>query len=225
VLVRADVVANLPSAVARRLVRHAIGCVRGDLRRIDFGHVGAILELARGREGRGRVVLPDLEVTRSFDWLRFGKQGGGVADYRIPAAIPATLRVHGTGVRISLELIEKPETSTLADCVYNDEVGCLNWGSLSGSLELRSWQAGDRYQPAGSVREEKIKTLFQRARIPLWERRSWPMLVDGASIVWVRRFGPAAGFVASAGTGAILAVREILEPAGEFGIGIERGGV
>ena len=30
---------------------------------------------------------------------------------------------------------------------------------------------------------EKIKTLFQQSRIPVWERRHWPVLMDGASIV------------------------------------------
>jgi tRNA(Ile)-lysidine synthetase-like protein len=60
----------------------------------------------------------------------------------------------------------------------------------------------------GSTGKEKIKTLFQQARIPLWERGQWPILTDGDSIVWVRQFGAAAGFVAHAGTKVILKVRE-----------------
>ncbi len=232
VVARVDSLASLPLAVARRLVRHAIRCVRGDLRRIDFGHIAAILELAGRKEGHGRVALPDLEVRRSFDWLRFAGVGQTIgfcslstSGYCLPAPVPGTLRVPGTGMGISLELIEKTETSSQFDSVYNDKVGCLDWGSLSGSLELRSWQPGDRYQPAGSAGEEKIKTLFQSARIPIWERRHWPILVDGASIVWARRFGPAAGLTASASTRTILQVREIPERVAEFGIGIGRGGV
>ena len=46
----------------------------------------------------------------------------------------------------------------------------------------------------GRSGEEKIKTFFQEARIPLWERRHWPVLTDGDSIVWSRRFGPARGW-------------------------------
>ena len=123
-------------------------------------------------------------------------------------AVPGSVRVPGTGIAICLELIEKPETSEVSDCVYNNEVGCLDWGSLSGSLEVRNWRAGDQYQPMGSTGKEKIKTLFQKARIPLWERGGWPILTDGASIIWARRFGAASEFVAHAGTRVILKVRE-----------------
>ena len=87
-------------------------------------------------------------------------------------------------------------------------MGCLDWQRLSGSLELRNWRPGDQYQPAGYSGQEKIKTLFQQARIPLWERRHWPVLTDGSSIVWARRFGPAAGLVAEQDAKVILKIRE-----------------
>jgi tRNA(Ile)-lysidine synthase len=109
---------------------------------------------------------------------------------------------------ISLELIEKAEASESSECVYNGEMGCLDWQRLSGCLELRNWRPGDQYQPAGATGEEKVKTLFQEARIPSWERRHWPLLTDGSAIVWARRFGPAAGFVAGPGSRVILSIRE-----------------
>ena len=103
-------------------------------------------------------------------------------------------------------------------------MGGLDWQRLSGPLEWRSWRAGDRYRPSGSTGEEKLKTLFQRARIPLWERRLWPVLTDGPSIVWVRRFGPAAEYEASPDSRWVLAIREAVAP-DEMGIGIGRDGV
>jgi hypothetical protein len=42
----------------------------------------------------------------------------------------------------------------------------------------------------------------------LWERRHWPVLTDGVSIVWARRFGPAAGLVAEQDARVILKIRE-----------------
>jgi len=212
IIARADSLTSLPVAAARRLVRHAIRRVRGDLRRIDFGHIAAILELAGRKEGHGRVAAPCLEVCRSFDWLRFARPGGRASGYCLPAPVPGTIEVPGTDIGISLELIEKAETSAPYECVYNDEVG-LDWGSLSGRLELRNRRPGDRYQPAGSAGEEKIKTLFERARIPLWERWHWPILIDGASIVWVRGFAPAVGLAASASSSTILRVRVTGGPA------------
>jgi len=206
IIARADSLTSLPVAAARRLVRHAIRRVRGDLRRIDFGHVAAILELAGRKEGHGRVAVPGLEVCRSFDWVRFARPRERDSGYRLAAPVPGAVEVPGTGIGISLELIEKAETSEPSECVYNGDVG-LQWASLSGRLELRSWRPGDRYQPAGSTGEEKIKTLFERARIPIWERRHWPILVDGPSIIWVRGFAPAAAVAAGERSGVILQVR------------------
>ena len=72
----------------------------------------------------------------------------------------------------------------------------LDWERCAGSLELRNWRPGDRYQPSGRTGSEKIKTLFQEFRVPLWERRSWPVIARGDSILWTRRFGVAHDFAA-----------------------------
>jgi tRNA(Ile)-lysidine synthase len=210
----------LPAAAGRRLIRRAIAHVKGDLRAIDFPHVAAILRLARDGQGHGSVQVPGVLVTRSLDWLRFVIPGESAVPpgYRQAAPIPGLFRVPGSGLAISLELIEKAETLSGVNSVYNGRMGGLDWERLSGRLEFRNWQAGDRYQPSGSASQIKLKTLFQRARIPLWERRLWPVLTDGGSIVWVRQFGPAAQFEAKSGSRLVLAVRESAAP-NESGIG------
>jgi len=210
ILLRAPVLAALPLAVARRLVRRAMELAKGDLRAIDFGHIRSVMDLARSTEGHGRLQAPGLDIFRSFEWLRFGKLGGGLEtrNYRLTLAVPGTVRVPGTNLTISLELIDKLAPSVSSDWVYNSQMGCLDWQRLSGSLELRNWRPGDQYQPVGYSGQEKIKTLFQQARIPLWERRHWPVLTDGPSIVWARRFGPAAALVAEQDAKVILRIRE-----------------
>jgi len=208
IVLRADVLAALPLAVARRLVRRAMELAKGDLRGIDFGHIASVMDLARSTEGHGRLQAPGLDIFRSFEWLRFGQPGAGGLEsrnYRLPLAVPGTVRVPGADLAISLELIDKSGPLVSPDWVYN---GCLDWQRLSGSLELRNWRPGDQYQPAGYSGQEKIKTLFQQARIPLWERRHWPVVTDGPSIVWARRFGPAAGLAAEQDAKVILKIRE-----------------
>jgi len=212
ILLRAPLLGALPLAVARRLVRRAMELAKGDLRAIDFGHIASVMDLARSTEGHGRLQAPGLDIFRSFEWLRFGRPGAAplgpgleTRNYRLAVAVPGTVRVPGSNLAISLELIDKSGPSVPSDWVYN---GCLDWQRLSGSLELRNWRPGDRYQPAGYPGLEKIKTLFQQARIPLWERRHWPVLTDGPAIVWARRFGPAAGVVAKQDAKVILQIRE-----------------
>nr|Q01QT2.1 RecName: Full=tRNA(Ile)-lysidine synthase; AltName: Full=tRNA(Ile)-2-lysyl-cytidine synthase; AltName: Full=tRNA(Ile)-lysidine synthetase [Candidatus Solibacter usitatus Ellin6076] len=208
VLIRTESLKALSLAVARRLVRRAIQMAKGDLRGVDFGHVERVVELASAPTGRGRTQVPGLDVRRSFEWLRLGVPFTR-KPYSLKPLVPGTTQIPGTRNGISLELIEKSETSVLPWNVYNTEMGCLDWKRLAGSLELRNWRFGDQYQPMGLTGSEKIKTLFQLQRIPVWERAQWPVLTDGESIVWTRRFGPAAGFAAGPESGVVLKLGEV----------------
>jgi tRNA(Ile)-lysidine synthase len=192
-----------------------IGEVKGDLRSIDFDHVESILAVAKAGTGHGAVSLPGVRAVRSFDQIR-------VSSDTEPRPQPYSISVHlpgpwppipGPPFPLYLEIIEKPETSPLSDYVYNSEMGCLDWGRLSGSLVLRNWNPGDRFQPIGSTGPRKIKSLFQSARIPLWERAQWPVLADGPSVVWTRRFGVAAAAAVSDATQVILRIQEMATPA------------
>lgn len=208
VLIRTDDLKALPSAVGRRLVRRAIQRAKGDLRGVDFGHVERVVELATAPAGGGRTQVPGLDVRRSFDWLRLGLPLAR-KPYTLKPLVPGITQIPGSVHAISLELIEKSETSVLPWNVYNTEMGCLDWKRVTGSLELRNWRFGDRYQPMGLAGSEKIKTLFQLQRIPVWERAQWPVLTDGESIVWTRRFGPAAGFAAAPESSVVLKIGEV----------------
>jgi tRNA(Ile)-lysidine synthase len=207
VLLGVERLSSLSLAAARRLVRRAIEMAKGDLRSINFSHVEAILALARGSEG-GHTQIPELDVWRSFEWIRLAP-AVSATPYRLPVSVPGRLPVPGTGFVLSLELIDKSETSDIEDSVYNSEMGNLDWTRLSGNLELRNWLPGDRYQPLGASGEQKIADLFQDARIPSWDRGQWPVLMDGPEIVWALRFGPAAGRAASPGSKVLLAVKEV----------------
>ena len=219
---------SLPVAAARRLVRRAIEWIKGDLRGIDFHHVAAVLDMTSSAEGHGRFQAPGVDILRSFDWLRFGRPGSLTMEhrhYRLPVPIPGTVEIPGSGGEIRLELVEK---SKAADQVYNDHSGHIDWGKVSGPLELRNWQPGDRFQPVGRSGEEKVKTLFQEAQIPLWERGRWPVLVDRSAIVWVRQFGLAAPYAAGLDSGVALTVQDtgavtgVRRPTVGNGIGIEQ---
>jgi tRNA(Ile)-lysidine synthase len=211
VLARVEQIRELPLAAARRMVRRALERAKGDLRGVDFEHIAAILRMASAPEGHGRVEAPGIQVIRSFEWLRFSRRAANrvaAGGYCLAAPVPGTVRVPGTGIAISLELIEEAETLEAPDSVYNSGTGCIDWHALSGSLEIRNWRPGDHYQPRGSTGDEKIKTLFQKARIPLWERRHWPVVTDGSAIVWARRFGTAVRFAAGPGCAVALRIRD-----------------
>jgi len=204
-----------PPAVARRLIRLAIEQAKGDLRQIDFAHVERILEMARSQEGHDRVQLPGLDVFRSFEWIRLAPAGAGNGmerDFALPLQAPGSVELPGSSARITLQVLEKNEPTDPYATVVNE----LDWQRLTNfagalpSLELRNWRPGDQYQRVGQTRKEKIKLLFQETRVPLWERRNWPIITYNGTIVWARRFGAAAEFAAGPSTRVVLRVGESL---------------
>ncbi len=217
VFTKVELLTGLSLAAARRLVRRAIELVKGDLRGIDFLHIEAILAMATSTEGHGRVQAPGIDVFRSFDRLRFGPiLANGLADrnYRTEAPIPGIVRIPAAGIEIVLELYENQPKYNSSSSVYNENTGRLDRDRVSRSLVLRNWRPGDQYQPIGRTRAEKVKLLFQEFRIPIWERRHWPVLLDGDGndagerIVWSRRFGVAADVAAGADCRRVLQIRE-----------------
>jgi tRNA(Ile)-lysidine synthase len=219
ILISAKPYRELPVAVQRRLLRRAIERVRGSLRAIDFQHVERIRAMMETREGSGRIQLPDLDIYRSFDWLRLAPVGIDTRlerDFETPLVIPGRTEVIERRLTIETELIDNLN-------VYNSDVRALDWeprtGSLSSQgLRLRNWRPGDQYQPQGRIAAEKIKTLFQEYRIPLWERRTWPVIStcavpveSGESIVWSRKFGVAAQFAAGPESRQVLRIQEVTE--------------
>lgn len=199
----------LPVAAQRRLLRRGIERVRGSLRSIDFQHVEHIRAMMSAREGSGRLQLPGLDIYRSFDWLRLAPIGIDSRlgrDFEVPMAVPGRTEVKDRQLTIDMELVDKRR-------VYNGVVQGLDWVKCTGSsgsqeLRLRNWRPGDQYQPQGRVEAEKIKTLFQEHRIPLWERRTWPVIIQSDTIIWSRAFGVASHFAAGPDSQIILTIHE-----------------
>lgn len=211
VFLRVDALSQLPAAAARRLVRRAIEIVKGDLRGIDYGHVAAVLKLASQQDGDGRLQVPDVDVYRSFEWLRLAPPGMDRLEnrnFRLPAPVPGTVPLPGGSLAVLIELIENKKATESADSRYNRLMDWLDWDRISGALEVRNWRPGDQYRPVGHTGEEKLKFLFQQARVPLWERRSWPVITHGDEIIWSRRFGPAASLIATPESRMLLRIQE-----------------
>ena len=209
---------RLPVAVLRRLLRRAVARAKGDLRGTGVDHVERLLELLRHGSGEGRVELPGLVAVRSFDWIRFAKKGAaaGPSEFAVPAAPPARVPLPGSNSVIYLELVNNYDPGKDPNTGYTSGGGgALDWRKLTGPLEVRSWRPGDQIQPIGRVKAHKLKILFQKARVPSWDRPGWPILTDRANVVWTRQFGVAEDYAAEAGCPRALRVWE--EPAKQTG--------
>jgi tRNA(Ile)-lysidine synthase len=114
----------------------------------------------------------------------------------------------GSRARITLQVLEKAEITPARGTVV-DELDWQRLHPLDGalpSLELRNWRPGDQYRPVGQSKQQKVKFLFQQARVPWWERGKWPIITYNGIIVWTRRFGAAADFAADPAARVVLRV-------------------
>jgi tRNA(Ile)-lysidine synthase len=202
--IQASALAQLPPAVARRLLRRAISQVKGDLRRIEYLHIERVLELAAQPAGDGRLRLPGLDIRRSFDWIRLASGAPRQDLAATQLAIPGVYAVT-PNTALHLEVAPHPSRSSKDATLKAAE---LSLRRLPSVLELRGWKPGDHYRPEGQARDQKIKEMFQMERVPSWLRLSWPIVSSGDQIVWSRTFGAAAEFAASREPGPVLRVWE-----------------
>jgi tRNA(Ile)-lysidine synthase len=206
--------AATPLALRRRLLRLAIARVKGDLSGITFPHIEAALALLEQSEGSGRIQVAGIDLMRSFDWLRVVRleDAGNLDDrnFRLPfdPTLPLEIPASGGSLHPTLE----------KQCQYNEEVCNLDWTRLQdaigpdGRLEVRNWRPGDAYLRAESGKLDKLKELFQIHRVPLWQRRSWPILVLRDHPIWARQFGPAAEWAAQQDAKEVLRLRWLADP-------------
>ncbi len=205
---------ELPLAAARRVIRLVIKRAKGDLRGIDFLHAEAVLALAAAAEGHGRVQIPGLDVLRSFEWLRVARPGDFALEnrnYCYPLPVPGRVVLPDSSV-LAVQIVDTKDTRGIFDSVYyNDDVGLLDGSRAAGSLEVRNWRPGDQYQPAGYKGDVRLKALFQEGRVPLWERRHWPVVTSGERILWTRRFGTSVPDRATPDSSTVLVIRHAEE--------------
>ena len=201
---RASALAALPAAVGRRLVRHAIAEVKGDLRRLEYDHVERVLELAGRPEGAGGLRLPGLDIRRSFGWIRVAAAGSQPELAAARLGIPGVFAL-ADGACLHLEVASQSSPSKKGATLKAAE---LSLRRIPPILELRGWKPGDHYRPQGQDRDLKIKEMFQVARVPSWLRASWPIVSSGDTILWARTFGAAAEFAANREPGPVLRVWE-----------------
>lgn len=85
----------------------------------------------------------------------------------------------------------------------------LRASAVGPRLTFRNWQPGDRFRPAHSGSEEKLKRLFSEKKIPAGQRPLWPVALSGSQIVWVRGFLVAHDFAWVPGSGDALRIEVV----------------
>jgi len=199
-----DVLRALEAPIARRVVRRWWRRT-GGARRLAFGHVEAVLELAARAHGGGRVRLPGGWVVRRPTTLAFETGDGDVpetAPYERGLVAGEVTELPG-GWRLAVD-----EAIVAAATAPSDDVCVLDADVLETPLVARNRRVGDRMLLHGLGGHTSLKRLLIARRVPRALRAQHPVVVDGSGeIVWVPRCGRAARALVGAGTRRVLVVR------------------
>lgn len=172
--------ANLPPAIVRRLLRLVAESVLGrpvavsrdltaDAMRLSRSPEGGMLDL-----GGGQSLLFESGSIRVLDGTN-----------PVPGLDPGPVETgEGTTGFGGWEIAASQTTESEARQSFgNPWVAFLDPGPAVP--ELRSWQAGDRIEPLGMSGSKKLQDVFTDALVPASKRHTWPVLVVGSTVVWV----------------------------------------
>ena len=191
--------AQLPMALQRRVLKRF---AESEDVTLDFAHIEKLRRCALGEQTRaelpgGRVVVRSRAM---LHWRAAAQEAASAYRYSLP--IPG--EIHIAELRLSLRAELVPER--LARELPQEEL--LNPNLVGAELVVRNWQPGDRFRPAHSRTEEKLKRLFAEKHISAEQRPQWPVAVYEDEIIWVRDF-PVAQTRQWSGTGAALRIGAI----------------
>jgi len=177
IVLDAPKVAALPDEARAWVLRAA--CERMHVPLSGTGTRVALEFSRRGPSGRTVCLPGGLRLTRVHSHLLLHLEGPPVPD--------ATIRIDSP--------TDGPSTGRLgrrALCVETRRAApreAEGWEAfaldrLRFPLHVRAWRAGDRMRFAYG--RKKVKKLFQEGRLPTWQKRGQPLLVDGmGEVLWV----------------------------------------
>ena len=192
---------KLNLALQRRVLRLAAIQKGANL---DFDHTERILDLMQGSASRGEKTI---ELPNGFRAILAGTQLVISTEDPLPKPcgfsyslpVPGEIAVPELRLRIRATLVS--ESSGTGG--YNDDHK-LAMDRLKPQLTLRSWRAGDRFWPAHTRSEKKVKELLQERRMSLREKSLWPVALAVDEIVWMRGFPVSTRHVARANEPAVV---------------------
>jgi len=193
---------SLPSdlALRRRIVLASAESVGLTL---EFKHVEEILDLAAFHAPTGgAVTLPrGWIVRREKDVLHFVPPSDKPAavSYEHSLAVPGSVDVP--------EIESHFEAAIVSGDVRLVEQA-LDVDLVAGRLTVRNWRAGDRFWPAHTKAPKKVKELLSEKHVTGLEKQSWPVVVSGDQLIWVRGFRAPRSVQPPNGAQRVVIIRE-----------------
>lgn len=135
------------------------------------------LEAGRpGTEVAGRGVV--LRIGYGAVTLGPVAPGEPAGEYRLD--VPGQVEAASFGLVVTATLEPRREPTD------DPSEAMLDAACVQPPLTVRPWRPGDIFRPLGGPGRKKLQDYFVDAKVPRWERRRMPLVVDArGEIVWI----------------------------------------
>ena len=193
---------QLHVALQRRLLKRFLEC-NGIA--TEFHHIETLRRCALGEIGTAN--LPGNWLARREEHclhlIRTASEAESEAGYECQLPIRGCCTIPQVGLVLQAVIVP-------AESAALEIPGTLLRLGRPVRLTVRNWRPGDRFRPAHSAAEEKLKRLFAEKRIPVNQRPLWPVaLNEDNQIVWVRGFPVAHDFAWIPGSGDAIRIEAL----------------
>lgn len=166
------------SVIQSRIIRMTIEKHMGSLKDINYQNIEDVLSLANKQSGKSIHIGKDSIAIREYGYIRIIKQTNS-PDFRCNLKL-GTNKLVEFNKKVELILEDNSENKQRYKNSYTKNI---DYDKISGSLQVRNRQAGDRISLKNG--SKKLKDFFIDEKIPKTCRDNIILIADGSNIIWI----------------------------------------
>jgi len=196
--------AALHPALRRRVLRAAVGKIKGDEADLPLERIDALMEVALSGETGSVIELPGgLCGERTYGELvispALAPKPSSDREWVLP--VPSKLVIRELGLQF------ETKRSRAKTPPPNPMEALVDASKTALPLVVRTRRRGDRFRPAGMRGTVKLQDFFVNAKVPREQRDRVPLVLSGEDIVWVVGFRLSEKFRVSGKTKRSIRIR------------------
>ena len=178
VILRVPHLAELHTAMQRRVIIRALACFGGEAgwTMDDVAYVQAML--SKGGSSKVIKLKKGLEVRKVYNELHFTIGCQGTTPFCYEVAVPGIVNIEEIGQSFDFSVQDR------YSCQPGMNETVMDYDIVNGEkLVIRSRQPGDYFYPAGMTGKKKLKEFFIDIKVPQHQRSRIPLLAGENGVV------------------------------------------
>ncbi|MGV7221218.1 MAG: tRNA lysidine(34) synthetase TilS [Nitrospinales bacterium] len=186
-------VLGYPLSMKRRIIRHAICLVKGNLRSYTYWHIQSLIKLMENGISGKKIDLPSgLVGVINDNYLKIYQISGSrrsiihiepEKNIYVSLNIPGETWVSGSPLKFTSNIVLGSDRNSL---LPNSSEADLDFEKTGRNIVIRYPQKGDVFNPLGMLGSKTLKAFFVDTKTPREDRNKIPILTTASNeIIWV----------------------------------------